>query len=326
MVFRDPPDHGRLRKLVHQAFTMRGVETLAGSVAEVVASRIDALRTAGEGDFLSLVAGPIPAIVIARLLGVPAEDHERFREWSDEVVMLVFGNVGDPDRHVRAQGGLLALERYFRALLDERRRRPTDDLLSALSRAEEAGDRLSSDEVIANCILLLFAGHETTTNLLANGMLAMLEHPEAWRTLRDDPSLAANAVEECLRFEGPSKAMMRFVVADLEIGGRLLRKGERVLLVQAAANRDPERYADPDRFDVRRDFDEHVGFGYGIHYCLGAPLARLEGRIAFAAFARELGAIELAGVPEWQPLIVSRGLSRLPVRLARSRQRIAAAT
>ncbi len=316
MVFQDPPTHGRLRKLVHQAFTLRGLEALEPMIDSVVHEEIARFRAAGGGNFIEEVAAPIPAIVIARLLGVPEKDHDRFRHWSDEVMTLVFANVDDPRRHERAHVGLLALERYFRALLDDRLATPRTDLLTALARAEEAGDRLSSDEVIATCILLLFAGHETTTSLLGTGLLALLRNPDEWRALRDDPALAASAVEEFLRYDGPQKVMMRFVADDLELRGKRLRRGERVLLIGAAANRDPEVFPDPDRLDLDRSPNEHLGFGYGIHYCLGAPLARMEGRLAFAAIARELPDVRLAGpAPEWHRTIVSRGLRSFPVAL-----------
>jgi cytochrome P450 len=279
-----------------------------------VHEEIARFRGAGGGNFIEEVAAPIPAIVIARLLGVPEKDHDRFRHWSDEVMTLVFANVDDPRRHERAHVGLLALEGYFRALLDERLANPRADLLTALARAEEAGDRLSSDEVIATCILLLFAGHETTTSLLGTGLLALLRNPDEWAALRDDPALAASAVEEFLRYDGPQKVMMRFVADDLELRGKRLRRGERVLLIGAAANRDPEVFPEPDRLDLDRSPNEHLGFGYGIHYCLGAPLARMEGRLAFAAIARELPNIRLAGpAPEWHRTIVSRGLRSFPV-------------
>jgi cytochrome P450 len=314
MVFKDPPDHGRLRRLVHMAFTTRIVERSRSQIVEAVDGLVGELERRGASDFVSDFAAPLPAIVIARMLGVPPEDHERFREWSNEVMNLVFGASGDADRHGRATRGLLALEGYFRDLLDRRRRAPTEDLLTALSVAEEKGDVLTADEVISTCILLLFAGHETTTNLLANGFLALYRNPAEREKLARHPELAASAVEELLRYDGPSKVMVRYVSEDHELRGRRIRRGQRVFLVQAAANRDPERFPDAERLDVARGDNDHLAFGYGIHFCLGAPLARLEGQLTFPRLLQRLPGLRVtAEHPEWHPTIVSRGLKSLPV-------------
>jgi cytochrome P450 len=318
MVFQDPPDHARLRRLARAAFTGRMVTRLRPAIEAIVDERIRALQSAQTCDFIRVFAYPLPATVIAKLLGVPPEDLERFRGWSEDIKPLVFGASGAPSaRRDRAPQGLRALERYFRDLLDRYQREPADNLLSALSRAEEEDDVLTADEVIATCVLLLFAGHETTTNLLASSCLYLDRNPEERVRLARDPSLAASAVEELLRYDGPSKMMVRIAREDVEIGGRTVHAGQRLMLVQSAANRDPEQFPDPDRLDLSREPNEHLGFGVGIHYCLGAPLARLEAEIALAALAERLPSLRVTAEDvRWQPTMLSRGLESLPVRVA----------
>lgn len=312
MVFTDPPDHTRLRRLVQGAFTARATEAWRRRIEEIVARLLAGF--AG-GDLLAGFARPLPAIVIAEMMGVPPEDHERFVAWSDEVSALVFGEVQVADRHERARRGMAELAAYFRRLVAEARGR--DDLLGALARAGEAGDALTEEELIATCVLLLFAGHETTRNLIANGTLALLRHRGEMDRLRDDPSVEGSAVEELLRYDGPSKMMARVAAADVELRGRTIRAGDRVLLAQAAANRDPIRFSDPDRLDLGRPDNAHVAFGSGIHLCLGAPLARLEGRIAISALARLSPRLHLATERlEWHPSLLGRGLAALPVAIA----------
>ena len=318
MVFHDPPDHARLRRLARAAFTGRMVTRLRPAIEAIVDERIRALESARTCDFIPTFAYPLPATVIAKLLGVPPEDLDRFRGWSEDIKPLVFGaSVAPSARRDRAPQGLRALERYFRDLLDRYQREPADNLLSALSRAEEEDDVLTADEVIATCVLLLFAGHETTTNLLASSCLHLHRNPDQRARLARDPSLAASAVEELLRYDGPSKMMVRIAREDVEIGGRTVRAGQRVMLVQSAANRDPEQFPDPDRLDLSREPNEHLAFGVGIHYCLGAPLARLEAEIALAALAERLPSLRVtAGDVRWQPTMLSRGLESLPVTVA----------
>jgi cytochrome P450 len=313
MVFTDNPDHARLRRLARAAFTARTVERLRPTIESLVDALIGGLERERTFDFVSRFAFPLPASVIAKLLGVPENDLERFKSWSSEVASLIFGGAGGAGRRDRAVRGLLALEEYFRSLLALRQREPADDLLSALASAEEQGQVLSSDEVTATCVLLLFAGHETTTNLLGTSMFHLDRHPRARRSLTDDPGLAPHAVEELLRFDGPTKMQVRMAKEDLEIQGQRVRAGQRVLLCQSAANRDPQRFADPDRLDFTRTVDEHLAFGIGIHYCLGAPLARLEGEIALRALVERLPSLHVQGAPEWHPTILSRGVASLPV-------------
>jgi cytochrome P450 len=314
MVFTDNPDHARLRRLARAAFTGRMIERLRPTIAGLVDGLIDELARERRVDFVRRFAFPLPATVIANLLGVPAEDLGRFKEWSEDVAALVFGGAGGAQRRDRALRGLLALESYFRDLLERFRRAPADNLLTELARAEEKGDVLSADEVIATCVLLLFAGHETTANLLGTSVFHLDRHPDARRRLAEDPGLAPRAVEELLRFDGPTKMQVRLATEDLELRGKRIRSGQRVLLCQSAANRDPERFSDPDRLDLDRTDDEHLAFGIGIHFCLGAPLARLEAEIALRAIAERLPELRVTtDDPPWQATILSRGLAALPV-------------
>jgi len=314
MVFVDNPDHARLRRLGRRAFTGRMVERLRPTIAALVDGLITEIARERRVDFVRRFAFPLPATVIAKLLGVPEEDLGRFKQWSEDVSALVFGGSGGAARRDRALGGLLALESYFRGLLDRFQREPADNLLTELARAEEKGDVLCADEVIATCVLLLFAGHETTANLLGTSIFHLDRHPEERRRLVESPSLAPHAVEELLRFDGPTKMQVRIAKEDLELRGKRVRAGQRVLVCQSAANRDPERFPDPDRLDLDRPDNEHLAFGIGIHYCLGAPLARLEAEIALAALAVRLPELRVAtDDPPWHATILSRGLASLPV-------------
>ena len=313
MVFVDNPDHARLRRLARAAFTGRMVERLRPIIEALVDGMLSEIERERHVDFVGRFAFPLPATVIAQLLGVPEADLGRFQQWSQDVSGLVFGGSGGADRRERAVHGLQALERYFRDLLDRRQRAPADDLLSELAHAEEKGDVLSADEVIATCVLLLFAGHETTANLLGTSLFHLVRHPEQWRWLGEDPRRAARAVEELLRFDGPTKMQVRLALEDVDFRGKPVRAGQRVLLCQSAANRDPERFAEPDRLDLARDVDEHLAFGIGIHYCLGAPLARLEAEIALCALATRLPRVRVVAEPEWHATILSRGLATLRV-------------
>jgi cytochrome P450 len=313
MVFRDPPDHTRMRRALRPAFTPSAIEALRPTVERVVDELLD--RLPEEFDFLAEFAVPLPAIVIAELLGVPREDHDRFRSWSAGLATLVFAS-GLPDRHRRGREALNALATYLGELLAQRRAQPADDLLGALAALQAAG-ALTAEEATANAVLLLFAGHETTTGLLANGLAALLAHPDQLERLRAERSLMPSAVEELLRFEGPSKLMPRWAVDEVELRGRQIASGDLVYLVQSAANRDPSRFAEPDRLDVARDPNPHLGFGYGLHYCLGAPLARLETAIALSRLLDQRARIELAGdPPRWRPNLLGRAVEGLELRLA----------
>lgn len=307
MVFKDPPDHTRLRKLLSRAFTPRAVERARPRVVELADELLDGLS--GRADLVGDFAYPLTASVVAEMLGVPRADRDRFKTWSDRITGLVFGGMGDPDRHAEGAQGMAELTAYLSELVAEHERSPADDLITALIRARDEGDALGHDEVVATGVLLLFAGHETTTNLIGNGLLALLMRP-------DQAAGAPGTVEEVLRFDGPAKTIARLMADDVEVGGRVLRRGERVFLCPAAANRDPRVFDDPDRFDVTRTPGRQLGFGIGLHYCLGAPLARLEGSIAIPAALRRFPDMRLAGDElRWHPVLLSRGLVALPVEL-----------
>jgi cytochrome P450 len=314
MVFRDPPEHTRLRRLVGRAFTPRAVERLQPRIQWIVDELLDGLGKAGHADLVTDFAHPLPAIVIAEMLGVPAGDRELFRGWSAELASLVFGALDQPDRYRRGHQALFELIAYFERLIERDRADPAGNLVTALVRAGDDVDGLSPEEVVATCILLLFAGHTTTTDLLGNAFLALLEHPDQRQALERDPSLVPSAVEECVRFDGNAKVAIRSVREGVELRGRALDPGQRVLLALASANRDPERFAEPDRFDVTRTENRHLGFGSGIHYCLGAPLARMEAEIAISSLLRRFPRLRLATTRlEWMPLALTRTLQALPV-------------
>jgi cytochrome P450 len=316
MINCDGARHNRLRLLVNKAFTPRAVEAMTGKIQGLVDGFLDAVQARGRMDVIRDLAYPLPVTVIAEMLGVPAEDRDRFKHWSDQVAALLGGNPAslgwrDFGRIAKCYSDL---NTYLTGVVARRRAEPRDDLLSALVQAEEAGDRLSGDELYANAISLLVAGHETTTNLIGNGTLALLRHPEQWQRLKDDPSLVPQAVEELMRYDSPVQLTTRVLKADLEVGGKQLRAGETVLLLLGAANRDPEQFADPDRLDVGRTDVKHLSFGLGSHYCLGAPLARLEARIVFETLARRLPNLRLdGGDVRYRDNFNLRGLEALPV-------------
>ena len=313
MVFRDPPDHTRMRRALRPAFAPSAIDGLRLTVGRVVDELLDGLPE--EFDFIAELATPLPAIVIAELLGIPPEDHDRFRAWSQDLATLVFAS-GLPDRHRRAREALTVLADYLGEQLAHRQFEPADDLLGTMAAMQAAGE-LTAEEATANAVLLLFAGHETTTGLLGNGLAVLLTNAHELERLRAEPSLIPTAVEELLRYEGPSKLMPRWALEEVELRSRRIAPGELVYLVQAAANRDPEQFAEPDRLDVARDPNSHLGFGYGLHYCLGAPLARLETAIVLSRLLDRHSRIELAGdAPRWRPNLLGRAVENFGVRLA----------
>lgn len=313
MVFNDPPEHTRLRRLVTRAFTPRQVERLRPRIARIVDGLLEDLRHRERFDLILDFAFPIPAVVIAEMLGVPAADADLFKQWSDDIMAMVFADTSDPTRHQRARRGFDNLDGYFRNLIRECRLRPADNLMSGLVAGDPNGDGLTDDEIVAMGTLLLFGGHETTTNLIGNGLLALLRHPHQLDRLRREPALIEPAVEEFLRYDGPAKGSDRRVLEDLVFGGRQLRAGQRVTLMQAAANRDPSRFSAAEQLDIGRSDNRHVGFGFGLHYCVGAPLARLEGRIAIQKVVARVPALSLAGEPIWHRTLISRGMRSMPV-------------
>jgi cytochrome P450 len=318
MLNADPPRHTRLRLLVNKAFTPKTVEELAPFIRAFVDKALDAAAARGRMDLMADLAFPLPATVIAEMLGVPPEDRDRFKHWSDDVTAAL-GNVpsnSSPEVLRKSVEGMRALQAYFHDIIAQRRVEPRDDLISGLIKAQEEGDRLSDQELLANCVLLLNAGHETTTNLIGNGTYALLRHPDQMKRLRDDPSLLPTAVEELLRYDSPVQFTNRILTADMELGGKTLRAGQMVLLLLAAANRDPEQFPNPDKLDVGRQNNKHVAFGLGSHFCLGAPLARLEGRLVFEALLRRVPNLRLDGpAPRYRQNFNLRGLESLHVSL-----------
>ncbi|MCC8428440.1 cytochrome P450 [Reyranella aquatilis] len=320
MVFRDPPDHTRLRRLFNKAFTPTSVSNLRPGIEGIVAHLIDGMeakaRRGETVDYIADFAYPLPASVIMDLLGVPRADLERVKIWSDDIALFIGTAQVAGNKYLRAEAGAKAMADYFLGLIAARTAEPRDDMISNLLLARDDREALTTDEIIGTCILLLFAGHETTTNLIGNGFLYAMRNRDQWERLVSDTSLAESAVEEFLRYDGPSGALARVAGADIEMGGRTIRQGQRVFAFMNAANRDPEAFADPERFDIGREPNAHLTFGHGIHFCLGAPLARLEAQIATTRLAERLPGIRLSGGdPEWHDSLILRGVKRLPVQL-----------
>jgi len=311
-VFTDPPDHTRLRTALNQGFTNRQVSRLRGFVEDVTDGLLAPLAARTEADFVRQFAYPLPALVIARLLGVPDEHVERFKEWSDDLGEFITTGTS-PQRYSRASAAMEQMADYFAVMVRQRRARPADDLLTPLVAALDAGVMASEDELVSNCILLLFAGHETTTNLLANGLYHLVSHPDQLARLRREPSLYPSAVEEIFRFDNPVHGLTRIVIADTAIDGTPVCAGDRVFAFITAANRDPAVHPDPDRLDVARDPNRHLGFGLGIHFCLGAPLARLEATVALPRVVEAFPAVRVTEQPTWKPLLVLRAMDALAI-------------
>ena len=312
-LFRDPPDHTRLRGLVAKAFTPRVVESLRARTQEVVDELIDAALEAGTVDLISGFAHPLPVRIICDMLGVPVEDQERFGDWSTALAAGL-----DPDflltdeAITRRDDAVLQFAGYFFELLAERRRSPGDDLLSRLVEVEDDGTVLSEGELLSTCILLLVAGHETTVNLISGGIVALLGNPDELARFRHDPDVQRSGVEEMLRYVSPVQLTGRSLIEDLEVGGVTLRAGDFAMLLIGSANRDAEVFPDPDRFDVGRSPNNHLGFGFGIHHCLGAPLARMETQVALATLVRRAPGLALAGDVTYKTNVVLRGMEGLP--------------
>jgi cytochrome P450 len=317
MVFCDPPLHARLREPVRRAFTPRAVERLRPAIEALVDALLDEMAAAGRCDLVPSLAFPLPAVVIAELLGVPAADRERFAGWSHKLAGLVFGAVEQPGRNRSALEAAAEFTDYFEALVRRAERAPGDDLIGALLAARDRGEGLSRSQLVGACTMLLFGGHETTTGLIANAVASLLEHPHELARLRREPEHAATAIEEFLRFDGPATLMVRVVREDHERGGHRLRAGQRVYLAIAAANRDPAVFDDPDRFDVARRRNPHLGFGHGPHFCLGAHLARLETRIAVMRLIERFPELRAAPQPAKRAAsIIGRAVTSLPLELA----------
>ena len=315
MMFLDPPDHTRLRSLVSKAFTPKRVEAMRPRVQRLVDELLDAVVEQGEMDVLGDLAYPLPTVVICELLGVPPEDHEVFAAWSEAAVRLL--DPGDELEPMQAANAAVeGFEGYFHALFEQRRRDPGDDLLSALTQAEDGGDRLSPQELMSMAVLLLVAGHETTVNLIGNGVVLLLRHPDELARLRADPALAPTAVEECLRYESPIQITGRYAKTALEVAGHTFDKGAPVMTLLAAANRDPRQFPDADRFDIGRRDNHHLAFSNGAHFCLGATLARLETEVALTRLVTRFPTLELAADPVRRDTINLRGLAELRLTVA----------
>jgi cytochrome P450 len=313
LLMLDPPAHTRLRRLVNKAFTPRVVEGLRGRIQALVDELLDGVAARRGMELIHDLAYPLPVTVIAELLGIPVDDRTRFKQWSDTLAVLL-----DP---LQAADGLAPTERafaeicsYMRPIFAERRRAPRDDLISALVTVEDQGQTLNEIELLSLTMLILGAGHETTTNLLANAVLALLRNPGERRRLQDDPTLIGSAVEEFLRYDSPVQTTDRVATVDCEVAGHPVRKGSVVALLLGAANRDPARFADPDRLDLGRPDNHHVSFGHGAHFCLGAALARVEAQIAIATLLRRFPDFDGDRAPkEWKRSVVLRGPTALRV-------------
>jgi cytochrome P450 len=317
MLFMDAPTHTRLRKLCSTAFTPRRVDAMRSHIQDITERLLDDVVARGRMDVIADFANPLPAIVTAELLGVPTSDHEQLKSWSADFAEMLGNFQHNPDRAGRVLRSLQDMTAYFRAAIREQERNPRDGLIHSLMTAEVDGARLTEEEVIANTIVTMVGGQETTTNLIGNGLLTLLKNPEQLALLRDNPSIIETAVEELLRYESPSQHTARLAPDDVMLGGKLIRKRDAVMAVMAAANRDPERFPEPDRLDLTRKDNRHLAFGWAAHFCFGAPLARMEGQIAFATLLRRLPDLKLEPARlEWRENLGLRGLKSLPVTFA----------
>jgi pimeloyl-[acyl-carrier protein] synthase len=316
MLFLDGAAQSRVRRLAGPAFVPARVRALRGHIEDIAARLIDKIVARGTGrmDLLADFAEPLPAIVTAEMLGVPAEDHVQLKDWSVTFAEMLGNFQHNPDRLGGVQRAVEGLTAYFHDAIRRQRQRPRDGLIHVLMTSEVDGDRLTDDEVVANCIVTMVGGLETTTNLIGNGMLSLLRNPEQLARLRAEPGLVPAAIEELLRYESPSQHTARLAPDDVVLGGKPIRKRQAVIAVMAAGNRDPERFVDPDRLDFERPDNRHLAFGWGAHFCFGAPLARLEGQIAFSALLRRFPVLELTDVPlVWRANLGLRGLEALPL-------------
>jgi amino acid adenylation domain-containing protein len=321
MLFMDAPAHTRLRSLSSKAFTPARVEELRGHIHDIVNHLLDGIQAKGEMDVIADLAEPLPAIVTAEMLGVPTSDHTKLKLWSADFAEMLGNFQHNPERYPRVLKAVANLTDYFQNAIREQREHPSEGLIHSLMTAEIDGDRLTEEEVIANCIVTMVGGQETTTNLIGNGLLTLLRNPAEMERLRNDYSLIPSAVEEMLRYESPSQHTARMCPSDREMGGKLIQKRQAVIAVMAAANRDPERFPDPDRFDITRKDNRHLAFGYAAHFCFGAPLARVEGQVVFEALLRRIADFTLVPEPiEWRSNLGLRGLKSLRVKFGAQAQ------
>ena len=318
MLFLDAPAHTRLRSLASQAFAPQRVEVLREHIREIANRLLDNVESKGEMDVIADLAEPLPCIVTAEMLGVPVEDYQQLKTWSQDFAEMLGNFQHNPDRALRILQSVMDMADYFRSAMREQRLRPRGGLVSSLMNAQIDGDRLTEEEVIANSIVTMVGGQETTTNLIGNGVLALLQNPDQLEKLRSDLSLIPSAVEELLRYESPSQHTARLAPEDTILGGKRIRKRQAIIAVMAAGNRDPERFSDPDRLDITRTDNRHLAFGWGAHFCFGAALARIEGQIVFELMLRRLSNWTLDSVPlVWRSNLGLRGLTKLPIRFSR---------
>ena len=314
MLFLDPPAHSRIRALASHAFTPNRVEVLRAHIRDITNSLLDKVVSQGHMDVIADLAEPLPCIVTAEMLGVPVEDYQQLKAWSQDFAEMLGNFQHNPDRAARVLKSTLAMTDYFRAAIQEQRRHPREGLVNSLLNAEINGDKFTEEEVIANCIVTMVGGQETTTNLIGNGVLTLLRNPGQLEKLHSNPSLIPSAVEEMLRYESPSQHTARLAPEDTALGGKRITKRQAVIAVMAAGNRDPERFPDPDRFDITRSDNRHLAFGWAAHFCFGAALARIEGQAAFEFMLKRLLHWKLERSPlVWRTNLGLRGLIRLPI-------------
>lgn len=309
MLTSDPPEHTRLRRLVSKAFTPRAVENLRPRIQDIVDGLLDQAEAKGSFELVMDLAYPTPVTVIAEMLGVPSSALADFKRWSDAIV----ATLGDQTDEVLtdARNSIQEMVEYLKGFIAERRKQPRDDLISGLIAAEDEGKVLSEDEIMATTMLLLVAGNETTTHLISNATYALLQNRDQWNIIRDDPSVIVSAVEELLRYDGPVTATARVAMEDIEIAGGTIKKGDMAMGILSAANRDPAKFENPNQLDVRRNIPEHLGLGDGIHFCLGAPLARAETQIALGSLIQRFPNLKQESEPEWGGTFIIRGVEKL---------------
>lgn len=314
MLFMDAPAHTRLRGLAAYAFTPGRVAYLRTYIQQVMDELLERVRASGHMDVIADIAAPLPAIVTAKMLGVPTEDHVQLKDWSADFAQMLGNFQHNPDHIPLALKAVEGMTAYFQDAIKQTRRHPHEGLIHSFLTAEVDGDRFTEEEIVANVIVTMVGGQETTTNLIGNGIVSLLRNPEQLEKLRANPSLVPSAVEELLRYESPSQQTARLAPHDLELGGKLIRKRQAVIAVMAAANRDPEHFPDPDRLDLERQDNHHLAFGYAAHFCFGAPLARIEGQVTIDVLARTLPNLALEPGPlVWRENLGLRGLKTLPV-------------
>ncbi len=322
MLFLDPPSHTRIRRLASYAFTPHRVAVLRGHIRDIVKELIDAVVEKGLMDVIADVAEPLPYTVTAEMLGVPVEDAPQLKDWSQDFAEMLGNFQHNPERAPRVRRSVEEMTKYFQSAIREIQRHPREGLIHSFLTAESEGDRYTEEEVIANTIITMVGGQETTTNLIGNGLLTLLRNPDEFSRLKADFSLIPSAVEEMLRYEPPSQHTARLAPCDLELGGKKLLKRQAAIAVMAAGNRDPERFPEPDRFDITRKDNRHLSFGWAAHFCFGAALARIEGQVAFEEMLRRLPNLTLETRPLiWRTNLGLRGLITLPVTFGASDER-----